>query len=330
MITTEFYHGQGLGNQLWVYVVLRALAYRRGLSFGVQHPEKFKGADIFDIDFGETMIGGKGPEGGPPISLPDNILTYLRESQLFDKKTSLDVSRADKRLLNISDGTKFDGVCQSLKYLAGLETHVVEWLRLKSSFTSNIKFDENICVIHVRGGDFLNTMSYLPASYYKNAMKVILNKEPTVQFVAVTDDLKYCKKILPEIKVIGSTPQYIVDSHRAEHHVGGKVLDDFLLIYYAKYLIISSSTFSFWAAYLSACSSFVVAPKYWFGFAKSKGWWSTDECIVPSWYYLDRFGKISIGSDCIQNKKHAEAVPYKHTNYIKLILSRLKRKITAL
>ena len=66
MIVTELYNGQGLGNQLWSYVVTRTLALDRGFDFGVMHPEKFKGSAFLDMDFGKQVIGGAGPEGGPP------------------------------------------------------------------------------------------------------------------------------------------------------------------------------------------------------------------------------------------------------------------------
>ena len=46
MIVTEIYNGQGLGNQLWCYIVTRVIALDNGYDFGIKSPEKFSTADI--------------------------------------------------------------------------------------------------------------------------------------------------------------------------------------------------------------------------------------------------------------------------------------------
>ena len=79
MITTELYNGQGLGNQLWCYFVTGIIASKNGYEFGIQSPHKFKGKEFMSIDFGREVIGGSGPEGGPPITLPNGISNYYRE-----------------------------------------------------------------------------------------------------------------------------------------------------------------------------------------------------------------------------------------------------------
>lgn len=328
MIVTEFYDGQGLGNQLWVYVTLRSLAAKNGFSFGVKSPEKFKGIDIFDIDFGETVVGGCSPEGGPPISLPEKINVYIKESQIYENNTSLNVTPADPRLLNISDHTKFDGTCQSLEYIIEPKQNVSKWLSLRSSITSGCEVDFDVCVVHVRGGDYLNTYSFLPRQYYENAMSSMKKKYPGIRFVAVTDDLEYCKGILPNIKIIGSSPSSRRDSFRAAHHLGGSILDDFLILNGARYVILSASTFSFWAAYLNPNKPFVMAPKYWFSFSKSDGWWSTPGCIVPDWVYLDRSGLICDGIKCLIDKKTSNCSPVMRSNKIRSGLFRIQRKIS--
>ena len=60
MIVTEFYKGQGLGNQLACYITTRVIAKDKGYGFGVMHPERFKGIGFFVLDFGDKVIGGKG------------------------------------------------------------------------------------------------------------------------------------------------------------------------------------------------------------------------------------------------------------------------------
>lgn len=86
MLITELYNGQGLGNQLWSYVVTRALALDRGLDFGIMSPEKFKGESFLELDFGKKVEGGSGPEGGPPETLPAGIMNYYAEKEVWHPK----------------------------------------------------------------------------------------------------------------------------------------------------------------------------------------------------------------------------------------------------
>ena len=85
MIVTEIYNGQGLGNQLFCYITTRSIALENGYEFGIMNPNKFKCLDFLDLDFGKEVIGGSGPEGGPPTQLPDGILNHYNEKQLNDK-----------------------------------------------------------------------------------------------------------------------------------------------------------------------------------------------------------------------------------------------------
>ena len=57
MIVTELYNGQGLGNQLWCYFVTRSISNKLGLKYGIMSPEKFKGFQFLNIDFGENVSG---------------------------------------------------------------------------------------------------------------------------------------------------------------------------------------------------------------------------------------------------------------------------------
>ena len=117
MIITEIYNGQGLGNQLWCYVVTRVIAKDKGYKFGIMHPEKFKCLDFMDLDFGEKVTGGSGPEGGPPIELPHGITNYYMEKKTIHIKTKEDIRIHDNNLINIADNTKIDGLMQDEQYI---------------------------------------------------------------------------------------------------------------------------------------------------------------------------------------------------------------------
>ncbi|MEE3400325.1 MAG: glycosyl transferase, partial [Eubacterium sp.] len=62
MIGTEMIKGQGLGNQLFVYVTARAIATEKGCEFGILNPEQFgnnihssNGMYFMDIDCGKVI-----------------------------------------------------------------------------------------------------------------------------------------------------------------------------------------------------------------------------------------------------------------------------------
>src|SRR4051812_15555739 len=112
MIVTELYKGQGLGNQLACYITTRVIAMDKGYDFGIQSPENFKGNDFFDLDFGQKVIGGKGPEGGPPTQLPHGITSYYSEKKIIHPLSGADIRIYDERLVNVPDNTKIDGLMQ--------------------------------------------------------------------------------------------------------------------------------------------------------------------------------------------------------------------------
>ena len=74
-------------------------------------------------------------------------------------------------------------------------------------------------------------------------------------------------------------------------------------------MIISSSTFAFWPVWTNTNAENVIAPKYWFDWNNSDGWWRPSEAIVDDWFWMDRTGDIDNGVDC---KKQFDK--YKETN----------------
>ena len=60
----------------------------------------------------------------------------------------------------------------------------------------------------------------------------------------------------------------------------------------------SSSTFSFWPVWTSKLSEKVIAPKYWFDYKSSNGWWRGDDIIVKEWDYIDTKGVLKSGIEC--------------------------------
>lgn len=287
MIITEIYNGQGLGNQLFVYVAIRMLAHKLGYKYGIMNPEKFKCNDFMNLDPGEKVIGGSGPEGGPPDTLPEGILNYYHEyvhgknHYLSDNTRTFQLT--DKNLFSVSDNTKIEGVLQSEEYFYDRIDLVKEWLKInpkKEHFDTNGK---NICILNFRGGDIIgNPGWWLPRSYWLNAIDNMIQYNPNMQFAIVTNDVASANYMLPEY------PAY----HES-------IAWDYVAIKNARNIICSSSTFACFPLWTSECLEYCISPKYWFDHNRSQGWWSLG-CSIYSYptHYMDRDGKLFTPDQC--------------------------------
>lgn len=277
MITTEIYNGQGLGNQLWCYVVTRVIALDKGYDFGIMHGEKFKCLDFMNLDFGKELIGGTGPEGGPPITLPDRITHYYREKEIYHPKTGADIRTHDINLINIQDNTKIDGYMQDEQYIAHHKEKIREWLAIKPELFVPEFSNDNVCVINFRGGEYVNINDvFLPQKYWNDAIAHMHTINPDFRFIVVTDDPKTAKIFFPSFEIF----------HKS-------IGDDYSIIQNAHYLILSNSSFGWFPAWLSVKLKYCIAPKYWSRYNTSDGYWGLGYALTSGWSYLDRAGKIS-------------------------------------
>lgn len=114
----------------------------------------------------------------------------------------------------------------------------------------NIKTSNSVA-IHFRGGDFKSIEQYniLTQEYYKKALELILSNTINPTFFLFYDDKQFMKDMLP------SHLENVVDVSTNDF----KSTEDFLLMKSCSRLIISNSSFSWWAAYLTD-SDFVVSP----------------------------------------------------------------------
>ena len=100
-------------------------------------------------------------------------------------------------------------------------------------------------IIHIRGGDFISIkkLNICKVDYYKNSIKYALSKG-LKSFIVISDDQKYSKEIIKELKKCFANLQIsLLKSTSIE--------DDFNIIRSSKLAILSNSTFSWWASFLS-------------------------------------------------------------------------------
>lgn len=290
MIVTEFFNGQGLGNQLWSYVVARVLAEDRGWDFGIISPKKFKGRLIFDLDYGVKLKGGISPYDLPSAKLPRGIENYYFEKDIWYEKYQCDIRDFDPGLLKLLPNTKIDGYFQSEKYIAHKKSEIASWLKLRPEYEVYEYSADDICVLNVRGGEYKgNPDLILRREYWTNAVKNMLKFNRNLKFIVVTDDVIYAKELLPEYEV---------------HHFD--IGRDYSIIKNAHYLILSNSSFAFFPAWTNTLVKKVIAPKYWARHNISDGFWSCTFNLYADWYWQDRDGVLFSYKECLSDLEHYE------------------------
>ena len=142
------------------------------------------------------------------------------------------------------------------------------------------------------------------------AMEHMRKNNPNIQFVIVTDDAITANKFMPDVPVVGSAVSKEKDPDQKNigwyTYPGGPVGIDYSILNTAKYAIISASTFAFWPIWTSSDLLNVIAPKYWFDWSRSDGWWRPKDGIVNDhrWLWLDTWNNLYESNTCIE---HAHA-----------------------
>lgn len=304
MIVTEIYKGQGLGNQLWCYVTTRVIAKDNDYEFGIKSPENFKCNDFLNLDFGKPVVGGNGPEGGPPNTLPDGIIHYYKERKIVHPTSGADISNYDNDLVNVPDDTKIDGTMQDEQYILHRKDEVRKWLRVKKEYECYNFSSDDICVINFRGGEYVYVKDlFLPQKYWEDAVSHMLKINNNFRFVVVTDDVTTAKKFFPKFDVFHFS-----------------VAKDYVVINNARYLILANTSFAWFPAWLNENLKFCIAPKYWWGHNKSDGYWACGYNVTSGWHYQDRSGLLHNYDSCLKElheykEKHKEYfLPKEHDN----------------
>jgi hypothetical protein len=291
MIGTQFYKGQGLGNQLWAYAVVRSLAEEYGYKFGFLGIRNFKGVGFHMLDFGEPIIGENVKV--PTHRVPKGFKSYYKES-LVRHPSGADISPLDPYVRKIKDGTFVDGFFQTEKYFEDKDK-VRGWFNLKLT-------KRELCVISLRGGEYRGIPDlFLPKLYFLNAMKIMSDLVPGIDFEIVTDDLGLALDWFPDLPIYSSGGVKRFPGGLYVHPSNESIMSDFARIQSASYLIVANSSFSWWAAFSNPFARLVIAPKYWARFNNSDGYWSNGDSLTSGWLWLDRSGNLDTYEQCVES-----------------------------
>ncbi len=177
---------------------------------------------------------------------------YRSRINKFYKLHKGDVLLDNSKYLN----NRYTGYWQDAKYLLDRKNYFIEALCKNSEFKSNLNNqskDVNT-VIHIRKGDYINWGEDLPSNYYLNALQRLRKFEETIKYDIFTDEqnVDINKKIFKEAENIFN-------------NLNEKPLITLSRMQGYKNFIISNSSFSFFAAYLSRSKDKkVLYPNPWF------------------------------------------------------------------
>lgn len=291
MIATSFYKGQGFGNQLWAYAVTRSIALHNGYQFGIAQPNMFKGKKFLNLDFGQTVNIRK--LKGPLLRAPSGFEHYYKEKQVFHPEYGCDITDFDQGLFAVKDHTFIDGYMQNERYILPIKDQLCEWFSAKGDVYDG-------CTISLRGGEYRNVKTlFLSKKYYDDAIENMLDIDPKIKFRVVTDDVSLAHEYFPRLPVISSGGVKIYGRGRWYRSPDSlKIGRDFSSIQNSRYLILSNSSFSWWAAWTNKNVERVISPKYWAEFNRSDGYWSQGGALTIGWEWLDRNGNIFSWQQC--------------------------------
>jgi len=283
IVVTRLYNGQGLGNQLWVYGVTRAYALRNQIPYRIECHWRFKGKELFNFKKGRFGLYS-------PLRYPKKNRGKFRELQFIEEKIRVPGLSYDfspfKEIPYSNRRIRLEGNFESEKYLFGIEDELKNELQV----TNPIDVPENICIINVRGGDYLGSPEILlDSNYYSTAMDFMKNKYKQVEFAIITDDLNYARKLLPGVPVLSTA---INDYLRPNSSDIGKIEIDFNILQNAKKLIIGNSSFAWWATWTNTHSPFVIAPRFWDSHKSEIQVWAPNSILTKEWFWLSKEGVL--------------------------------------
>ena len=290
MITTNL--TGNLGNHMWQYAVCRTVAEKLGYRWGINpSPRHDYHSGMNQMYFMDVYFGD--PIENIQNNFYEKWITYLGVGE------TVNITPLDKNIWGISDNTHiwgdngaFGAILQSEKYFDGYETNVKSWFKIKNEYEINynnkskelgIELDDNTCVINFRGGEYRNIPQVLcRREYWRNSIESMLKLNPNMKFIGISDDPEFANNFMPF-----QIPFYHID-----------IGFDFYVINKSKWVILSNSTFGWWAAWLNDRSNKIIAPKYWASHNNSNGYWSVGESYTKGFEYMGRDGILYDYDSC--------------------------------
>lgn len=273
-----------LGNQLFIYAFVRMLSVKLGENILIydrkdeedntwhSHLDHYKlcneieftskKSDVMDLGLWRKIL-----------YFADRILNlksgYAGRKHFEDKCRNLYI----KNGLIICENGYFDipnelphnlfcaGYFQSPRFFDSIRDVLIEELQPKEpimnenkAFVAQIKESESVCIT-IRLGDFMGNSLHQVCTkqYYYAAINKMKEQLPNCKFFVFSDEIEKVKEIF------GFDDSFIFDSGKSPDYESLRCMS------YCKHFILSNSTFSWWAEYLSTNDKkIVISPRKWY------------------------------------------------------------------
>lgn len=246
-----------LGNHMFQYAVCRAVAAKKKYDFYI--PDNFIAKQLFpNIDLG-----------------CGNFIHHYDYAE--DQKQVY-----NSNIFDVPDNTRLCGYFQTEKYFEEFEDEIKKWFHIDDIPIEDI---DNTCFIHFRGRGNIGSWITLPANYYDNAKKRMLEENSNMKFKIITDDIAVAKTYFPNDEII-SDPNAITD----DIIISEQTKNDFRILKTAKYAVINISTYSWWAGWLNSNKKLILAPDKWYNHAiNAQDWFPHDICSKKFEYIKNNY-----------------------------------------
>jgi hypothetical protein len=241
---------------MFQYAVCRTVAEKNGYDFHISRDENSHGQNIsnyFDIDMGVNE------------NITNNTFSEDHRTQKYNPE-----------IFNISDNTLIWGFYQTDKYISDNNEMVKKWFNIEidditNSILKKYPVDE-YCYIHFRGTDYKDWDSgnmFLPFKYFRDSMYRVRKIKSDIKFIVVTDDKELASEYFTDFLIISND-----------------MMVDFKILYFSKYTIITNSSFSWWASWLSNDKEIVIAPNNWFNYNRPQFGFSPVDIKTKKFEYI--------------------------------------------
>jgi hypothetical protein len=272
-----------LGNQMFQYAAARTLADRAGTRLMV--------ASRFNYLYEPFGIGLPRYRNRlryhllDPLRRGRRFRTFQPEYRSFAE--GIVVEGYDERFHLLEDNVFLNGYFQSAGYFQTRADDVRLWFQPRGRIREEIERvdaaltvpPERRCAIHLRFGDYYTSDLgwahpvlgwVLPPAYYRAALAKL---PPDLSFVVCSDMPERARQWLTGI------PNVVVLQ-------GNRPVVDLFAMSRCRFMVLSNSTFAWWAAYLNIVpGKRVLAPKHFIGWWR--GVWWPERIAVDGWEFLE-------------------------------------------
>jgi len=261
----------GLGNQMFQYAFAEILKLKfpnENVYIDTQHFHGYKthnGFEIYDI-FKNAQI-----ERASILDIlkvyyyiPNyNIYCNLRNRHLLPKRKTILIEDEAVDLLNHSGDAYYRGYWQKYHYYEDYQQQLKKIYQFPEPSDLNKQLADkmantNSVGIHVRRGDYLNNplFNICNEDYFKRALELLREKGENYTYFVFSNDKSWCEQFFSSI-LPGENITFV------DNNQGRMSFFDMYLMTNCRNLIISNSTFSWWAAFLNDNAATIICPKTW-------------------------------------------------------------------